>query len=62
MAEDVDILAGLLLKLKGDFPKRKESFTYKKYTFLAEDMSKKRITTVRFVPPKSKITEQQQLV
>src|SRR5690554_3102134 len=62
MAEDVDTLAGLLLELKGDFPKRKESFTYKKYTFLAEDMSKKRITTVRFVPPKSKITEQQQLV
>lgn len=54
MAEEVDTLAGLLLELKGDFPKRKESFTYKKYTFLAEEVSKKRITKVRYIAPLSK--------
>jgi CBS domain containing-hemolysin-like protein len=52
MAEEVDTLAGLLLELKGDFPKRKESFVYKKYTFQAEEMNKKRITKVRYIPPK----------
>ncbi len=40
MAEEVGTLAGLLLELKGDFPKRKESFIFKKHTFLAEEMSK----------------------
>lgn len=52
MSGEVDTLAGLLLELKGDFPKRKESFTYKKHTFQAEDLSKKRITKVRYIPPK----------
>lgn len=52
MSEEVDTLAGLLLELKGDFPKRKESFIYKQHTFQAEDLSKKRITKVRYIPPK----------
>lgn len=52
MAEEVDTLAGLLLELKGDFPKRKESFVYKTHTFQAEDLSKKRITKVRYTPSK----------
>lgn len=50
MSDEVDTLAGLLLELKGDFPKRKESFTYKKYKFQAEEMSKKRILKVRYFP------------
>ena len=57
MSEEVDTLAGLLLELKGDFPKRKESFIYKKHTFQAEDLSKKRITKVRYIPPKVKSEE-----
>lgn len=57
MSEEVDTLAGLLLELKGDFPKRKESLTYKKYTFQAEDLSKKRITKVRYIPSKVKKEE-----
>ncbi|WP_298646688.1 gliding motility-associated protein GldE [uncultured Proteiniphilum sp.] len=57
MSEEVDTLAGLLLELKGDFPKRKENFIYKKYTFQAEEMSKKRITKVRYIPPKVKRDE-----
>lgn len=55
MSDEVDTLAGLLLELKGDFPKRKESFTYKKYTFVADEMSKKRIIKVRYIPPRSTI-------
>ena len=57
MAEEADTLAGLLLELKGDFPKRKESFTYHNHTFLAEEMSKKRITKVRYIPPKKRKEE-----
>lgn len=57
MSDEVDTLAGLLLELKGDFPKRKETFTYKKYTFQAEEMSKKRIIKVRYIPPKLKTKE-----
>lgn len=50
MSDEVDTLAGLLLELKGDFPKRKEHFTYKNYKFQAEEMSKKRILKVRYFP------------
>lgn len=50
MNDEVDTLAGLLLELKGDFPKRKEIFTYKKHKFQAEEMSKKRIIKVRYYP------------
>lgn len=50
MSDEVDTLAGLLLELKGDFPKRKESFTYKNHKFQAEEMSKKRILKVRYFP------------
>jgi len=50
MRDEIDTLAGLLLELKGDFPKRKEIFTYKNHTFQAEEMSKKRITKVRYIP------------
>ena len=59
MQDEIDTLAGLLLELKGDFPKRKESFTYKKHTFQAEEMSKKRITKVRYIPPMLKNNEQE---
>jgi len=51
MQEQADTLAGLLLELKGDFPKRKESITYRDHQFVAEEMSKKRITKVRYIPP-----------
>lgn len=61
MQDEIDTLAGLLLEMKGDFPKRKESFTYKKHTFQAEEMSKKRITKVRYIPPKIKRNEQESM-
>ena len=49
--EDVDTLAGLILELNGTFPKQKESFKYNKYIFQAEEMNKRRIVKVRYVPP-----------
>ncbi|MDO5522554.1 MAG: gliding motility-associated protein GldE [Bacteroidia bacterium] len=50
LQEEVDTIAGLMLELKGDFPKRKELLQYKKYGFQAEEMSKRRIVKVRFIP------------
>ena len=52
MLEDVDTLAGLILKLNGTFPKQKESFEYFDYTFQAYEMNKRRIVKVRYIPPK----------
>ena len=52
--EEVDTVAGMMLELKGDFPKRKEIIHYKKYTFQAEEMNKRRILKVRYIPPKDK--------
>lgn len=52
LLEDADSIAGLMLELKGDFPKRKELVEYKRYGFQAEEMSKRRIMKVRFIPPK----------
>lgn len=53
MLADVDTLAGLILKLHGTFPKQKESFKYLNYVFLAEEMNKRRIVKVRYIPPKN---------
>ncbi len=49
--EEADTIAGLMLELKGDFPKRKEILTFKTYAFQAEEMNKKRILKVRYTPP-----------
>ncbi|MGB4017502.1 transporter associated domain-containing protein, partial [Petrimonas mucosa] len=52
LQEEADTIAGLVLELKGDFPKRKELVEYKRYGFQAEEMSKRRIVKVRYIPPK----------
>lgn len=49
--EDVDTLAGLILELNGTFPKQKEIFQYKEYNFQAEEMNKRRIVKIRYIPP-----------
>ena len=48
--ENADTIAGLMLELKGDFPKRKEIIDYMDYSFQAEDVGKRRILKVRFIP------------
>lgn len=50
--DEVDTVAGLMLEMKEDFPKRKEIIEYKNYTFQAEEVSKRRIVKVRFYFPK----------
>jgi len=45
--EDAETLAGMLLAIKGDFPKDKESVVYGRCRFLILDISEHRITSVR---------------
>lgn len=47
IAEEVDTLAGLLLELKGDFPKEKEPIAYRNFRFLVLKIEKHRIAKVR---------------
>ena len=45
--EDCETLAGMLLAIKGDFPKEKESIVYGRCRFLILDIEHHRITSVR---------------
>lgn len=54
VTEEVDTLAGLILELKGDFPRRQEIVTFKGYQFQVLEMNKRRIVKVKFTIPKSK--------
>lgn len=47
VAEDCETLAGMLLAIKGDFPKDKEPLVYGRCHFLVMDISDHRITRVR---------------
>ena len=49
-----DTLAGFILELHGNFPKRKEIITFKNYQFQIEELTKRRIVKVRFIPPNGK--------
>ena len=46
-AENIETLAGLLLNIKGDFPKEKEPIAYGRCKFLVLDVVKHRIEKVR---------------
>lgn len=47
VSDDVETLAGMLLAIKGDFPKDKESLVYGRCRFLVMDISDHRIVNVR---------------
>lgn len=47
VTEDAETLAGMLLAIKGDFPKDKEPLVYGRCRFLVLDVSEHRITEVR---------------
>ena len=51
MMESADTLAGLMLEVKGDFPKRKETVVFGNYAFQANEVSKRRIVEVKYIPP-----------
>ena len=44
---DADTIAGLLLEIKGDFPKLHEKIEYKNFTFEILDMEERRISKVK---------------
>ena len=46
---EVETLAGLVLELKGDFPKKGECLTYKNYTFEVVSITRKRIKTIKVI-------------
>lgn len=48
LTEEVETLAGLLLEIKGDFPRRKEVIIYDKYRFQILEMDNRRIQKVKF--------------
>lgn len=53
VAEEAETLAGMLLAIKGDFPKEKEPLVYGRYRFLVLDIVDHRITSIRVkvMPP-----------
>jgi CBS domain containing-hemolysin-like protein len=46
---DADTLAGLLLEIKGDFPKLHEKIDYQKITFEILEMEERRISKVKII-------------
>ncbi|MDR1202535.1 MAG: gliding motility-associated protein GldE [Tannerellaceae bacterium] len=48
LTDEVETLAGLLLELKGDFPKRQEIIEYKGYRFQVLEIDNRRIQKVKF--------------
>lgn len=53
VAEEAETLAGMLLAIKGDFPKEKEPLVYGRFRFLVLDIVDHRITSIRVkvMPP-----------
>ena len=49
LTDEVDTLAGLILEIKGDFPKKKEIVEYEQFAFQILEMDKKRILKVKFI-------------
>ena len=46
---DADTIAGLLLEIKGDFPKMHEKIDYQNFTFEILEMDERRISRVKVV-------------
>ena len=49
VAGEADTLAGLLLELKGEFPKLHEKLSYKNYDFEVMEMDNRRILKVKVI-------------
>ena len=48
LTEEVETLAGLLLEIKGEFPRRREIIDYDKYRFQVLEVDNRRILKVKF--------------
>jgi len=51
---DADTLAGLILEMKGEIPKKREKFEYHGYQFVIEAVDNRRIKKIRFRLPEKK--------
>ena len=52
---DADTLAGLLLELKGDFPKLNEKLGYEGFTFEIQGIDERRISRVKVIVEENKV-------
>ena len=52
---DADTLAGLLLELKGDFPKLNEKLVYEGFTFEIQGIDERRISRVKVIVEENKV-------
>ena len=57
LVEEVETLAGLLLEIKGDFPRRREVIDYKNYRFQVLEIDNRRILKVKFNRISEKCTD-----
>ena len=60
VAGDADTLAGLMLELKGEFPKRHEKVTYQQYELEVLEMDKRRILKIKFTINPSALTAEEE--
>lgn len=58
IGEEADTIAGLMLELRGDFPKLKEKIEFRGYGFKVEEMNDRRIIKVIFIPKDKKAAGQ----
>jgi CBS domain containing-hemolysin-like protein len=49
MKGDADTIAGIILELKGEIPRKHELITYKNLTFKVESADKRRIKKVKVI-------------
>ena len=57
VAPDADTLAGLLLEIKGEFPKEHERIQYGRFTFEVMEMDERRIVKIKVIIGKEKTEE-----
>lgn len=55
---EADTIAGLILEVKGDFPKVKETITYKDFTFKVLNIEERRITRIEVRRKEQQVKEE----
>ena len=55
---EADTLAGLILEMKGEMPRKNESFKYRHYTFTVKSVDKRRIKQIQVTLSKPENTDE----
>ncbi len=55
---EADTLAGLILEMKGEMPRKNETFSYKHYTFTVKSVDKRRIKQIQVTVSKPENTDE----